>query len=81
MWRGASAAETGTRNGVKQKTEAERSNMVVEFNHLLPVMPELGMGLPNTYARWARSLIRESSSASSTSPSASCFSAGESAVP
>ena len=43
------SSETGTRNGVKQKTEAERSNMVVEFNHLLPVMPELGMGLPNTY--------------------------------
>ena len=24
--------------------------MVVEFNHLLPTMPELGMGLPNDYA-------------------------------
>ena len=23
--------------------------MVVEFNHLLPTMPELGMGLPNDY--------------------------------
>ncbi len=23
--------------------------MVVKFNHLLPAMPELGMGLPNTY--------------------------------
>ncbi len=24
--------------------------MVVKFNHLLPAMPELGMGLPNAYA-------------------------------
>ena len=23
--------------------------MVVKFNHLLPAMPELGMGLPNAY--------------------------------
>ena len=23
--------------------------MMVEFNHLLPAMPELGMGLPNVY--------------------------------
>ena len=23
--------------------------MMVEFNHLLPTMPELGMGLPNDY--------------------------------
>ncbi len=23
--------------------------MVVKFNHLLPAMPELGMGLPNTH--------------------------------
>ena len=23
--------------------------MMVEFNHLLPAMPELGMGLPNDY--------------------------------
>ena len=30
--------------------------MVVEFNHLLPVMPELGMGLPNTYLNSDRSL-------------------------
>ena len=29
--------------------------MVVEFNHLLPTMPELGMGLPNDYrANWVR---------------------------
>jgi len=26
--------------------------MMVEFNHLLPAMPELGMGLPNDYHRW-----------------------------
>ena len=25
--------------------------MVVEFNHLLPAMPELGMGLPNDYLK------------------------------
>ncbi len=25
--------------------------MVVKFNHLLPAMPELGMGLPNAYGR------------------------------
>jgi hypothetical protein len=25
--------------------------MVVKFNHLLPAMPELGMGLPNTYRK------------------------------
>ena len=24
--------------------------MVVKFNHLLPAMPELGMGLPNAYS-------------------------------
>ena len=23
--------------------------MMVKFNHLLPAMPELGMGLPNAY--------------------------------
>ena len=27
--------------------------MVVEFNHLLPTMPELGMGLPNDYGEAA----------------------------
>jgi hypothetical protein len=43
------SSETGTRSGVKQKTEAERSDMVVEFNQLLPAMPDLGMGLPNVY--------------------------------
>jgi len=26
--------------------------MMVEFNHLLPAMPELGMGLPNDYKRF-----------------------------
>src|SRR5271166_3423895 len=30
--------------------------MVVKFNHLLPAMPELGMGLPNAFrANWLRS--------------------------
>ncbi len=35
--------------------------MVVKFNHLLPAMPELGMGLPNAYERigfvWRFSII------------------------
>ena len=30
--------------------------MVVKFNHLLPAMPELGMGLPNAYIKTAITL-------------------------
>ena len=30
--------------------------MMVEFNRLLPAMPELGMGLPNNYIKTAITL-------------------------
>ena len=30
--------------------------MVVEFNHLLPTMPELGMGLPNDYTLFRKEI-------------------------
>ena len=32
--------------------------MVVKFNHLLPAMPELGMGLPNAYWQLRITLLR-----------------------
>ena len=35
--------------------------MVVKFNHLLPAMPELGMGLPNAYTTKLRKLLSETS--------------------
>ena len=34
------SSETGTRNGVKQKTEADPTSMMVENNHLISTMPE-----------------------------------------
>ena len=43
------SSETGTRNGVKQKTEADPSSIMAENSHLISKMPERETGLPNTY--------------------------------
>ena len=45
------SSETGTRNGVKQKTEADPSSIMAENSHLISKMPERETGLPNTYRR------------------------------
>ena len=45
------SSETGTRNGVKQKTEADPSSIMAENSHLISKMPERETGLPNTYKR------------------------------
>ena len=42
--------------------------MVVEFNHLLPTMPELGMGLPNDYNLTPYTLMDSTNSQSKKGP-------------
>ena len=44
------SSETGTRNGVKQKTEADPSSIMAENSYLISKMPERETGLPNTYS-------------------------------
>src|SRR5271166_93129 len=49
--------------------------MVVKFNHLLPAMPELGMGLPNAYKLLFRTLrpIRASVRSQANGPTGGRF--------
>ena len=51
------SSETGTRNGVKQKTEADPSSIMAENSYLISKMPERETGLPNTYDQGLRRVI------------------------